>query len=141
MQSNKAITVIYLCSLRENHFTEAVLHLTKPNSIVTPAFNDFPGSGSHQGIGMAFPNKTVSLDRVRVLYSKWTVKVLAQDQFLLYMPLKLFYFILLVYFLCRIFLLFNVQLVCCGLHLHWAVKCLALFRGFDDPCFKSDGNL
>lgn len=108
MRSNKAITVIYLCSLRENHFTEAVLHLTKPNSTVTPAFNDFPGSGSHQGIGMAFPNKTVSLDRVRVLYSKWTVKVLAQDQFLLYMPLNLFYFILLVYFLCRIFLLLNV---------------------------------
>lgn len=61
MQSNKAITVIYLRSLRENHFIEAVLHLTKPNSIVTPSFYDFPGSGSHQGIGMAFPNKTVSL--------------------------------------------------------------------------------
>lgn len=34
MQSNKAITVIYLCSLKGNHFTEAVLHLTKPNSIL-----------------------------------------------------------------------------------------------------------
>lgn len=50
MQSNKAITVIYFCSLKENHFTEAVLRLTKPNSIVTAAFNDFSGSGSHQGI-------------------------------------------------------------------------------------------
>lgn len=88
MQSNRAITVIYLCSLRENHFTEAVLHLTKPNRIVTPAFNGLPGSGSHQGIWMAFPNKTLIK---WVLYSKWTVKVLAQDQFLLYMPLKLFY--------------------------------------------------
>lgn len=97
MQSNKAITVIYLCSLRENHFTETVLCLTKPNRIVTPVFNDLPGTGSHQGIWMAFPNKTISLDIVWVLYSKWTVKVLAQDQFLVYMPLKLFYVIWLLF--------------------------------------------
>lgn len=50
MQSNETITVIYLCSLRDNHFTGAVLYLAKPNRIVTPAFNSLPGSGSHQGI-------------------------------------------------------------------------------------------
>lgn len=93
MYSNKAISVIYLCSLKENHFTEVMLLLTKPNSIVTAPFNDFSGSSSHQGIWMAFLGKTVSLDRVRGLCFKWTGKVLAQDQFLLYMPLKLFYFI------------------------------------------------
>lgn len=86
MYSNKAISVIYLCSLKENHFTEVMLLLTKPNSIVTAPFK-------HQGIWMAFLGKTVRLDRVRVLCFKWTVKVLVQDQFLLYMPLKLFYFI------------------------------------------------
>lgn len=91
MQSNKAITVIYLCSLRESHFTEAVLSLTKPNRIVTPAFHDLPGTDSHQGIRMAFPNKTLSVDIVQVLYSKRTVKVLAQHLFLVYMPLKLIY--------------------------------------------------
>lgn len=95
-QSNKAITVIYLCSLEENHFTEAVLHLTKSNCIVTAAFNDFSGSSSYQGIWMAFPDKTVSLDRVRVLHFKWTVKVLAQDQFLLYIPWSYFISLLLV---------------------------------------------
>lgn len=88
MQSNETITVIYLCSLRDNHFTGAVLYLAKPNRIVTPAFNSLPGSGSHQGIGMVFPSKIVTLDIVRVLYSKWTVKVLAQDQFLLYTLLE-----------------------------------------------------
>lgn len=40
---------------------------------------------------MAFPDKTVSLGRVRVLHFKWIVKVLAQAQVLLYTPLKLFY--------------------------------------------------
>jgi len=44
-----------------------------------------------------FQTELLSLDRVRVLHFKWTVRVLAQDQFLLDVPLKLFCFVSLLF--------------------------------------------